>query len=169
MSTETIKFTDYPGIDYGHAMTNIDENSVRYGVIPSNGVDYWHDESEPIYCDNCPHCGNKLYKEDMDEIDEQEEGECPHCRERLTTQHVWDNAEPLGYQYDKDGYFIVSIECDLFIQKSPYYTYAQFCSPCAPGACYLLTPLNSKHSGNKCYCLGPEWFDGNPPYPIYKF
>lgn len=56
-----------------------------------------------------------------------------------------------------------------FILKSPYYTYAQFCSPCAPGAGYLPSPLKDRPAGNKTYCLGHDWFeDGTAPYRVYS-
>lgn len=71
--------------------------------------------------------------------------------------------------YEKDGFKIQSDETDLWVLKSPYFTYAQFCSPCAPGACYLTNPLDEPHAENKCYCLGSDWFeDEKAPYPIYS-
>lgn len=76
------------------------------------------------------------------------------------------------YSYeDKDGTKLqVAGDGDIFVLKSPYFTYAQFCSPCAPGACYLRSPLDSPVEANKCYCMGLDWFDDdNPcPYPVYS-
>lgn len=46
-------------------------------------------------------------------------------------------------------------DCDVFILESPYYTRAQFCSPCAPGAAYLRNPCED---GPKAYCFDPSWF-----------
>ena len=52
------------------------------------------------------------------------------------------------------------------ILKSDYYTHAQFCSPCVPGAGNLDSPCDS---GEKAYCLGHDWFeDGIAPYPVYR-
>jgi len=59
-------------------------------------------------------------------------------------------------------------DSDIFVLKSPYYTRAQFCSPCAPGAGYL---RNACDDGPKRYCFGPEWFDDSIspcPYPVYR-
>jgi len=70
------------------------------------------------------------------------------------------------YEYEKDGYKLqVASDGDIFVIESPFVTYAQFCSPCAPGACYLASPLESHVEGNQCYCLGPDWFDDDCPMP----
>jgi len=129
------------GIDYGLGKTNIDlKNNIRYGVISQNEVlQAWCDSCEPVYPDDV----------DLDEDD---------C------------IEPAGYIYQGDGYVC---ECgddgDIFVTKSLYYTYAQFCSPCAPGACYLMNPLDELDEGNKCYCLGHDWFEsGKAPYKVYS-
>ena len=81
-----------------------------------------------------------------------------------------DCIEPVGYAYQGDGYVCESDEYgDIFVTKSPYYTYAEFCSPCAPGACYLKSPLDEKDDNNKCYCLGHDWFElGKAPYKVYS-
>lgn len=65
-----------------------------------------------------------------------------------------------------DGYAgRVDAAGDLFLTKAPYYTHAQFCSPCAPGAGHLENPCPS---GPKTYCLGRDWFEaGAAPYPVY--
>ena len=123
--------TQYNGIDYGHGLTNIDASSgIRYGVINQHRVlQAWCDSSEPVYSDS-----------DRDEID--------------------DTAEPSAFVYNRDGYQMESDSYgDIFICKSPYYTYAQFCSPCAPGACHLEHPLDNTEQNNRCYCLGHDWFD----------
>lgn len=57
-------------------------------------------------------------------------------------------------------------DTDIFILRSPYYTRAQFCSPCAPGAGHLRNP---DPEGVRTYCLGHDWFeDGQAPYPVYR-
>ena len=73
---------------------------------------------------------------------------------------VLDNEEYTAYQSQDDP--------DIFIIKSPYFTYAQYCSPCAPGAVYLMNPLSEKIDQNKGYCFGHDWFEsGKAPYPVY--
>lgn len=88
------------------------------------------------------------------------------------------------------------LDNDAFIIKSPYYTYAQFCSPCVPGAGNLDNPyIPSGHAKEqimlvrhiapnaeweafkshaedagfpKVFCLGYDWFDefNTCPYPF---
>ena len=131
-------------------------SKIRYGVIPCNLVaDIW-DSLEPAYALICEKC-----RSDTDG------GDCMYCG------HVnnFDEDETGCWQYASDRYILTTdSDCiDLFVIKSPYYTFAQFCSPCAPGACYLpnhITP--EKPINNKCYCLGAEWFDIKPNYTIYR-
>ena len=75
--------------------------------------------------------------------------------------------------FDDGEYRITKcLDSDLMILKSPYYTYAQMCSPCCPGACNLDSPLDESvgdKEGNKCYCLDKSWFENEEaPYPIYE-
>jgi hypothetical protein len=158
----------YAGIDYGLGTTNINkETSIRYGVIHQNEVlQAWADSSEPNYPDEgeseCPECG-AMYE---GKTGESVTCECGEEFEIELNEYI----EPYGYS-------VVSEECtaecssdgDIFVIKSLYYTYAQFCSPCAPGACYLMNPLDTKEGNNKCYCFGHDWFDnGKAPYPVYS-
>ena len=134
--------TKNKGIDYGMGVTNIDvKTGIRYGVINQNEVlQAWCDSSEPYY-------------------GELEEGE-----------ELDDFAEPISFVYEEDGYACNSDEYgDIMICKSPFYTYAQFCSPCAPGACYLMNPLDEPDENNKCYCFSHDGFeDSKAPYPVYS-
>ena len=77
-----------------------------------------------------------------------------------------DMAEPLSFTYEGDGYQASCGEDgDIFITKSPYFTYCMYCSPCAPGAGYLMSP---NPAGIMTYCFGHDWFDsGKAPYPVY--
>lgn len=53
---------------------------------------------------------------------------------------------------------------DIFVTRSPYYTLCAFCSPCAPGAGYLMDPGNVK-----AYCFGHDWWEnGKAPYSVYR-
>jgi len=134
------------GIDYGLGNTNIDRNTgIRYGVIHQNEVlQAWCDSSEAKYpCDTC-----ELNNEDKDVFG------CDGC-------------EPIALEIDDNDYCAASDSYgDIFIIKSPYYTRARFCSPCAPGACYLTDPCDD---GEKAYCFGHDWFDSEKaPYPVYR-
>lgn len=56
-----------------------------------------------------------------------------------------------------------SADNSYVVKKSPYFTYRGLCSPCAPNGGQLETP-----GSFKTYCLSPEDFTGDPPYPIYN-
>lgn len=173
--------SDYAGIDYGMGQSNIDhETGIRYGVISINELTEWiWDELEGYYPEFCPHCGNELEENWDDGCYETEQGEgyvsinevkdplCPHCGERIED----------GEQYSDEasGYILTDSEIkgetfqdntELFVFKSPYYTHAQFCSPCVPGAGNLSTYCSS---GPKTYCLPKDYFqDEKCPYPYYS-
>jgi len=78
-----------------------------------------------------------------------------------------DTAEPIGWQYEGDGYQLVDcLDSDVMVLKSPYYTFTMFCSPSVPGTGDLNNPVEG---GVKTYCLGNDWFeDSEAPYPIYS-
>ncbi len=161
---EALKETDYAGIDYGFGKTNIDlENHIRYGVIPANEVGQcWFDESEPVYVYMCSECGHDI-KEDL------LSDECPECKHDFDHDE-WNEIEPMGFTLENDEYIMTQShdDTDIFIIKSKYFTYAQFCSPCAPGAGYLMSPLDFKQDINKTYCLDHSWFEnGRAPYKVY--
>lgn len=139
--------TKYRGIDYGRRKTNIDETGIRFGVIPHGSVgSFWYEDSEAIY----PEADEYMSEEDLE------------------------FAEPIGFKFEDEDYFIhqTTDDPDIWIERSPYFTYAQFCSPCAPGAVYLLNELDTTDGpleDNRGYCLGPEWFeDGVTPYTVYR-
>ena len=156
--------TTNKGIDYGLGRTNISTNGIRYGVIQANHVGQpWYDESEANYYYVCPECEHDFGFEypDMDN--------CPNCGIEFD-DFTWDMMEPSWFSYEQDGYVCEQggDDPDIFVMKSPFFTYAQFCSPCAPGACSLENPLDDPDENNKCYCLGHDWFDeGKAPYPVY--
>lgn len=138
---ESLKWeTDYRGIDYGHGTSNINpDTNIRYGVMPVREVlQAWCDSSEPVY-------EELENQEDEDEIIDR---------------------EPVAYRYEDDEYAAEQWEgVDIFVMRSPYYTHAQFCSPCAPGAGHL---MHSCKDGPKTYCFGHDWFeDGVAPYPVF--
>lgn len=159
--------TNYKGIDYGLGQTNRNtQTGIRYGVIPQNAVgESWYDNSEAFYgSPHCPNCGNELPKD----FDDGDTCKCGHTVKWAGEECYPDS--PISFYVD-DGK--ISAECgedgDIFVMKSPYFTYAQFCSPCAPGACYLLNPLDHPEESNRAYCLGHDWFDdGKAPYRVYS-
>lgn len=140
-----------PGIDYSLGRSNLDpEFNIHYGVIPQDEVfQAWADSSEAVYSE----------PEDVGEEDDRDEYE-----------DNYELGEPLGFRYDQEGYEATQDgdDRDIFILKAPYYTYAQFCSPCAPGAGYLLSWLKEPRETNKTFCFGHDWFEeGAAPYPVF--
>ena len=158
--------TSYAGIDYGHGLSNINfDTGIRYGVIQANHVgEAWYEDSESVYVYNCPHCGSGPLKKGADAR------RCPNCHKSIKDGD-WDDNEPIGFKYEKEGYKCTqdSDSPDIFVCESPFFTYAAFCSPCAPGACYLETELEEPSDSNKAYCLGHDWFEeGKAPYTVYS-
>lgn len=168
----------YTGIDYGMGLSNVDKaTGIRYGVISQNSInldcteDFEYDYGKPT----CPECGRELLDADSKELPENSEDWDSHgCADYACAlcEKFWDSGdcfsdEPIGWNYDGEGYALTDcLDSDIFVLKSPYYTFAQFCSPCVPGACSLDNPMPD---GAKCYCLGHDWFeDGRAPYPVYS-
>ncbi len=167
------------GIDYGNGVTNIDvKTGIRYGVISQYEVlQAWCDESERNYGPpTCGHCGTELTKRRRARIENGLVTWCGGCHARIEDISDTYPEEPVALEYVGGGY-----ECrqsrddtDVFILKSPFYTYAAFCSPCAPGAGYLMNWFEYKfpnETGNyikaaeragfpKVYCFGHDWFEG---------
>lgn len=164
------------GIDYGMGKTNIDtETGIRYGVIPMQALAHWAwDEVEADYGPpTCPRCGGSVVEYD-DYIHHTYTGRrcdyaCDLCKRVYDSGDCYPD-EPVAYTLVGDGIeAVVDDHGDMIIMKSPYYTTAKFCSPCAPGACYL---LNYSKTGEKAYCLPHEWFEDDVadrnPYPVYS-
>ncbi len=162
------------GIDYGMGTANIDKQTgIRYGVIHANEVcQAWSESSESDYGDpSCPKCGNGVieYNESHEEWDSTgSDYACESCERAFDSSQVYGD-EALAFTLD-DGEYKASQsgdDCDIFILKSPYYTHAQFCSPCAPGACYLMSEADT--DGPRAYCFGHDWFEDNrAPYTVYR-
>lgn len=164
----------YPGIDYSLGRSNRNrETGIHYGVINQNSVnlDMWS-EAEADYGDpHCPKCGNEIIASDDDSItnadwNDGKDYACKDCEECHWSEVCFPD-EALGHSYESDGYKLTDcLDYDIFVLESPYYTFAQYCSPCVPGAGNLDTPCED---GPKTYALGHEWFDsGIAPYPVYS-
>lgn len=161
-------------IDYGLGMTNIDNaTGIRYGVIHHGEVgQYWYDSSEADYgVPHCPECGNEVEEYDSTTQDEYEqygsysgcEYACDNCEHKLDSSDCYGD-DPVGHILD-DGEYKASqgSDHDIFILSSPYYTLCEYCSPCAPGAGYLVN-----EGDVKAYCFGHDWFeDGKAPYKVF--
>ena len=166
------------GIDYGMGRSNVDvATGIRFGVISCNSVscealsDVEYDYGDPC----CPKCGGMaLASGDLPEESENWEiarGACSDwgCD---TCEYVFDSSEAygdeaIGWKYEADGYQLADcLENDVMVLASSFYTFAQYCSPCVPGAGNLDNPIED---GAKTYCLGHDWFEeGKAPYPVFS-
>lgn len=154
------------GIDWGRNETNIDkETGIRFGVIQHDRVGAaWYENAEPVY--------------PTDEELELDENDPEYYS-------IVDNLEPVCFSYNDKGYkcYQGADNPDIFVEKSPYFTFAEFCSPCAPGAMYLVNYIDAQgcypggmHDAHgvsidnqRGYCLGHSWFEvGKAPYPVYS-
>lgn len=165
------------GIDYGLGRTNIDHaTGIRYGCISQHSVEQaWTDSSEADSGEpTCPKCGADAVEYDSAKHDgwrpsnnSSPDYACETC------QYVFDGDEPQGYVLD-DGEYVARdcLDSDILIIKSPYYTYAPFCSPCVPGAGNLDAAGDLIVAGLKnyprVYCFGHEWFEGKAPYRVFR-
>ena len=184
----------YAGIDYGLGQSNRDpSNGIRYGVISQHSVGQaWYDEAEADYGEpTCPKCGGKvrpvktrtessdppgewvsfIVDEDLDDYESYRSHSCADrvcesCELVMDSEDVF-GEEPIGWSFEDSEYSLTDcLDSDIMILKSPYYTFAQFCSPCVPGAGNLNSPMED---GVKCYCLGHDWFEHRcAPYPVYR-
>ena len=170
------KQTDYAGIDYSLGQSNFNQTTgIHYGVISSHSVPYeYQDDFEQDYGKpTCFACGNpaiasadvpkKLQKQNWYKG---QDYACIECARTFWSEQAF-SEEPLGWSYEREGYRLCDcLDSDIFVMESPYYTFAQYCSPCVPGAGNLDSPCAT---GVKTYCLGPEWFeDEQAPYPVYR-
>lgn len=168
--------TDYRGIDYGLGKANVDTaTGIRYGVISQRSIT--HEALDDIFFG--PHSKDLAYENWLEEI---KSGVRSALSDFMSARHVnnlaehvleWDglgdayNGDEGHPRYDDGDYVIETcLDSDLVVLKSPFYTYAQFCSPCVPGAGNLDNPIEEPHASDiRVFCLGAGWFEGDKaPY-----
>jgi hypothetical protein len=152
------------GIDYAGPLGTCNrdpETGIRYGIVPSSACAEWFwDNVEPEYDPSCPACGTELSS------DFETPGPCPRCEADIRDGEEFGDEPSRNVLADGEIEGFVDSMGDVWVTKSPYFTRAAFCSPCAPGACYLTSPCDD---GERAYCLGPDWFEaGELPYPVYS-
>lgn len=167
------------GIDWSMGMSNCDRRTgIRYGVISQHSLmpEAIHDAMEADYGDPaCPECNGPVI--DSSEVNHPalwrartEHGcfdfACLACRKGFDSSWCYSD-EPIGHSYSGEGYELVDcLDSDVMVLKSPFYTHAQFCSPCVPGAGNLDSPMPN---GVRTFCLPHDWFEeGVAPYPVYR-
>jgi hypothetical protein len=115
----------------------------------------------PALCECGGHCEQVTFEHEYGCLDHA----CHQCLCTFDSDQAYPD-EPVGYTAKDERYKVETcLVSDLIVTKSPYYTRAQLCSPCVPGACNLDTPTIH---GQKCYALGHEWFEEKAPYPVFK-
>ena len=167
------------GIDYSgpDSTANRDpETGIRYGVIPMHALGEVFDEFEPIYTARCPHCGDDIpddthfesrsVKRPGGTISNAFAADCPACGKLIREDEQYGDEPDANVCEDGEITAHLDSSNDVWVTKSIYFTRAAFCSPCAPGACYL---VNSCEDGDRAYCPGHDWFEGGEaPYPVYS-
>lgn len=169
----------YPGIDYSLGKSNFDpETGIHFGVISCHSLsDALYDAQEFDYGDaTCPKCCNPVVDSGDDSIPatcDREDWDysgndfaCLDCKSTFWSDQCYSD-EPIGWSIDDGEYKVIDcLDSDAMVIKSPFYTMAQFCSPCVPGAGSLDNPCDD---GAKSYCFGHDWFEtGRAPYPVYS-
>ncbi len=169
------------GIDYGSGRTNIDaKTGIRYGVISQNSVSQALGDSDLDYVypgPNCPKCGRDAIgalqhvasdnaQAGYEHLGGCHDWQCDDCKVTFDSQDAY-GEEWTYWQYCDDGYELSDcLDSGVIVTKSPYYTFAPYCSPCVPGACDLDSACDD---GSKAYCLGHDWFEEREaPYPVYS-
>lgn len=163
-----------PGIDYSLGRSNFNpETLIHFGVISANAVnsDCWAEAEADYGKPSCPKCNGEVLDSQgaPDSIASEDwfdgrDWACTSCQECFWGDQCFPD-EALSYSYDKDGYQLTNcLDNDIMVLASPYFTFAQYCSPCVPGAGNLESPTDP-YIGPKTYCLGPEWFDEYSPMP----
>ncbi len=161
--------------DYGNGQTNIDlKTGIRYGVISPNDISgdaferFTPGYPTPDEC-VCSHCDERQAVPAGTEYGDSVT--CETCEEDFEVE-MPDAVEPIFYAYERGGYRAsASPERDIFVTKSPYYTYGPFCSPCAPGAVSLCPSAGEydESNGIRAYCFSHEFFDDNKaPYKVFS-
>ncbi len=178
----------YAGIDYSLGKSNFDPiTGIHFGVIAMNSInlDYTSDFENEYGDATCPECGSKVKASDDTTLFADYDGEdldddgtpewfdgkdytCVDCKACYWSDDVTPD-EAIGWSYDRDGYKLTDcLDTDIFVLASPYYTFAQFCSPCVPGAGNLDNAMEPEE-GVKTFCLGHDWFDDDKaPYRVFS-
>jgi hypothetical protein len=179
----------YKGIDYGLGRTNIDPvTGCRYGVISQHSLaDWFYDDYEGQYGDpTCPKCGETAINSEEEHTRKQIDADydamapwsmsgcgdyaCTLCRILFDSSEAYGD-DPIGFKLEDDDYTAVDcLDSDVMILRSPYYTYAPFCSPCVPGAGNLDSAEgHTAEDGIRTLCFSHDLFeDRRAPYRVFR-
>ena len=135
-------------------------------------AEYLHD----VTIESCVNRVLHSLKQDLE--DNPTDAELKSAIDEAIDENLGDYWEADGistYVYDTEEYKLQScLDHDIFILKSPYYMYGQYCSPCVPGAinceCEVDIELLGRDSLPKGYCLGHDFFSEahRAPYRVFR-
>lgn len=164
-------FYDDQEFDYGDATCPECEDK----VIDTCGENIPENVTGDYFCRNCytnfiaNQDGNDDTNAAKDEIEKEAAKKASFDAEQCFPE------APCGWAIENSEYSIIPcLDNDAFVVRSPYFTYAFFCSPCVPGAGSLDSgaTVEDYEAGEACkaYCLGKEYFgEYSPlPYVIYS-
>ena len=153
--------SNYPGIDYGSGKSNVDtKTGIHFGVISMHSLTAfdWDCDTETVYVPRCPACGGELAESCETPLP------CPHCEHDIRDgEQYGDEPDATVLKGRYEGH--LDSHGDMWLTQAPYYTHAQFCSPCAPGAGHLDNPCED---GPRTYCFGADMYMASAPYPVYS-
>ena len=138
-----------------NSIPNYDANTgIHYGVIPAHVMgEAWYEESQPHYTPTCGYCGTP-----EPTMNDDDTATCvnDNCGQTFPQDQAYGD-EPDSIAYEDSEYEMVQDSMgDVFVIRSPFFTFCRECSPCAPNAGYI-TGQTFNSTGLKTYCPGPEW------------
>jgi hypothetical protein len=171
--------TNYVGIDYsgpGSTVNRDVETGIRYGMISQNSVmpealdDVFSNGEDLGFETMKQQAKDELAKAIASAVDPYGQIGDPDelAAEIIDNAVEWHDIDESGPYLYEEGVLKVQTTSnnEMWVFKSSFYTRAQFCSPCVPGAGNL---DKFCEDGPKTYCLGPDWFEGGKaPYNIWS-
>lgn len=150
---------------------------IHFGCVPArelfeSGQDFYENAEDTHYA-NCVRKIDQIVNDLSEYVDEKTRAEMIQLATDNFNENYENECAPL--ELNRDGILILQgnqDDPDIFVILSPYYCYAPACSPCAPGAGYLMDADKideEPRAPYKTYCLDSSWFaKGECPYKYYE-
>jgi hypothetical protein len=165
-------------------MPNYDETTgIYYGVINPHSItpevlnDLYDRGTDPIYKESKKQLTDKINElfELIGFIGDDKESDLRDEIEQIFNDNYQSDGSGI-YDYEDQEYtlHVSGDNFGIFVIKSPYYTFCRKCSPCAPNAGDLDSPINPDdyevlNLWDKAYCLDKSYFEGEKvPYRVYR-
>lgn len=167
-------------------MPNYDEKTgIHFGVISPHSI---NQETLSDLCDKSTdtiyEASKKDFLKDLESFCDEHNIDFKNINEDSFIDEFNQNYENdyHGYEYEDKEYslHISDDNFGIFVMKSPFFTYTQQCSPCAPGAGDLDSPITKEeyeklphdsfmYGAVKSYCLPDVYFDNDKaPYDYFE-